>query len=260
MEEQREVFYEESNSIPYFITPVSVISFLFSPLTAYTLSPLLWSMILPANKTPPRSNVYFHTLLGSTLHAFVVSLLTIYLMVYGLMGTNRVWSKSPLGFATMQISFGYFVGDFIVSLLDPKLRSDSGMLVHHVAGMVGIGLSLFYQGKFMFFVVYRLIAECSTPFVNLRYVLANFGQKNGSLYASVGISMLASFILCRIIVIPWHWYEYSTTIVTEEAAVVVPLFFRLWLGGNYLVFDVLNIYWCYKIVKGMIKFFTKKST
>ena len=67
-------------------------------------------------------------------------------MAFGLMGSNHVL-KSPLGFATMQISFGYFTGDFIINLLDPKLRADTGMLVHHVAGIVGIGLSLFYQGR-----------------------------------------------------------------------------------------------------------------
>ena len=85
----------------------------------------------------------------------------------------------------------------------------------------------------MFFVVYQLIAEYSTPFVNLRYILADLGEKKGSLHMFTGIGMLISFVLCRIIVIPWHWYVLFVTVVTEEAALIVPLFFRVWLGGNY---------------------------
>ena len=237
-----------------------MVSFLFSPFIGYIVSPLFWRFLLPpAGKNPPRSDVYFHTMLGSTIHAIVALSLTCYLMTFGLMGSNCVFSKSPLGIATMQISFGYFTGDFIVNLLDPKLRADRGMLIHHVAGIVGIGLSLFYQGKFMFFIVYRLIAECSMPFVNLCYILADLGEKKGSLYMFTGIGMLISFVLCRIIVIPWHWYELLTTVVTEEAAVLVPYFFRVWLGGNYLVFDILNVYWCHKIIRGTMKFFKRKS-
>lgn len=197
-------------------------------------------------------------MLTSTIHAIISALLTSYLLAFGLMGSNRVFSKSPLGFTTMQISLGYFVGDLIVGLLDPKLRADGMGMIHHIAGIVGLTLGLFYQGKFMFFVVYRLIAECSTPFVNLHHILYNLERKDGSLYVVGGIGMLITFILCRIIVIPWHWYEILTVVVTEEAALLVPLFFRVWLGGNYLVFDILNIYWCYKIMRGALKLFKTK--
>ena len=101
MAEEREVFYEEPNVFPYFITPASLVSFLFSPFIAYLVNPLFWRIFLPANKNPPRSDVYFHTMLGSTIHAIVASSLTCYLMAFGLMGSNCVFSKSPLGFAIM---------------------------------------------------------------------------------------------------------------------------------------------------------------
>ena len=256
--EQREVFRYDSNILPYFITPASLISFLAAFLSAYLLSPLFWSILLPANKNPPRSNMYFHTMLGSTLHAVVAISLFVYLMAYGLMATNRVFSKSPLGFTAMQISLGYLLGDLIICLIDPELRHHTGFIVHHIAGIVGISLSLFHQGKLMFFVVYRLIAECSTPFVNLRYILSDLGIKDGSSYLFAGISMLISFILCRIVVLPWHWYELLTCVMTEEATELVPLFFKFWLGFNYLVFDVLNVYWTYKMIRGLLKLIKAK--
>ena len=248
-----EIFYYEPNTLPFLISPAFLTSFCISLLTPYLVSPLLWSILLPVNKNPPKSNMYFHTMLTSTIHAIVSALLTSYLLVYGMMGINRVFSKSSLGFMTMQISLGYFVGDFIVCLCDAKLRASTASLIHHVAGIVGLSLSLFFQGKLMFFVVYRLIAEFSTPFVNLRYILSDLQRKDGHAYLFAGFSMLITFVICRIIVIPWHWYEIVTTLVTEEAAVIIPLFFQVWLGGTYLLFDVLNVYWCYKIVRGVRK-------
>ena len=258
MEEEREVFLYEPSIWPFFITPAFLVSFLAALLIPYLVSPPFWSLLLPTNKNPPRSNMHFHTMLTSTIHAIVSTLLTSYLMGFGLMGTNRVFSKSPLGFATMQISLGYFVGDLIVCLLEPKLRADTFSMIHHVAGIVGLSLCLFYQGKFMFFVVYRLIAECSTPFVNLRHILSDLGEKDGTPYIFAGISMLITFVLCRIVVIPWHWYEIVMAVMTEEAVVLVPLFFRVWLGFNYLIFDILNVYWCNKILRGAAKLIKTK--
>jgi hypothetical protein len=258
MEEQREVFHYEPSIWPFFITPSFLITCLASLLVPYLVSPPFWSLLLPASKNPSRSNMYFHTMLTSTIHAIVSTILTSYILGFGLMGSNRVFSKSPLGFVTMQISLGYFIGDLIVCLLDPKLRTDRDNMIHHVAGIVGLVLGLFYQGKFMFFVVYRLIAECSTPFVNLHHILHNLDKKDGTPYIFAGIGMLITFVLCRIIVIPWHWYEILAVVVTDEAALLVPLFFRVWLGANYLVFDILNVYWCYKITRGALKLLNAK--
>ena len=253
-----ENFIYEASILPYFITPAFLISFLATLLSPYFVSPPLWKAILPANKNRSQNDIHFHTMLSSTVHAFVSSSLCVYILWYGLMGTNRIYSKLPLGFTTMQISLGYFVADSIVVLFDAKLRSDRGSMIHHLAGIVGLSLCLFHQGKAMFFVIYRLIAECSTPFVNLRSILSDLGEKDRTLYIYAGISMLITFLLCRIVVIPWHWYEILKTVTSVECALLIPLFFRVWLGLNYLVFDVLNVYWFYRIVKGAVKLYTSK--
>lgn len=253
-----EDFIYDPDVLKFFLTPAFLISFLASLVSPYIVSPPLWKAILPAHKNPPRSDKHFHTMLSSTVHAVVSSSLCVYIMWYGLMGTNRIFSHLPLGFTTMQISLGYFIGDFIVCLLDPKLRSDTGSMIHHVAGIVGVSLSLFHQGKAMFFVIYRLFSECSTPFVNLRSILSDIGEKDRTLYIYTGVSMLITFLLCRIVVIPWHWYEILKTVMSVECTLLIPLFFRVWLGVNYLVFDILNIYWAYKIIKGAVKLYTTK--
>ena len=250
MEEQEDKFYEQ-NIWPFFVTPALLITFLLSLLIPYLISPLFWSLLLPISNNPPRSNMHFHTVLTSTTHAVVSTVLALYLLISGEMNSNRVFSKSPLGFITIQMSLGFFAGDFIVNLLDPKLRADWGGMIHHAAAIGGLIFCLFYQGLSMFFVVYRLITECSQPFVNLRYILHKLNYNDGVLYTCVSIVMLALFILCRIVVIPWHWYVVRTVVVTEEATLLVPLIFRVGLVGNYLVFDFFNVLWCYTIMRDM---------
>ena len=252
-------FVGEPGILKYFLTPAFVISFLATLLSPYLLSRPLWRLLLPTRKIPPDTDMHFHTMLSSTVHAFVSFSFSIYILAFGLLGTNRIYSQLPLGFTVMQISLGYFVGDFVVCLLDPKLRSDIGSILHHLAGIVGLSLSLFMQGQAMFFVIYRLVAEGSTPFVNLRSILSTLGEKDKTLYVFAGISMLVTFVLCRIIVIPWHWYEVLATVMSEECARVIPMFFRVWLGINYLAFDILNVYWCGKILRGAVKLYKTKT-
>ena len=248
MEEQEDKFYEPS-VWPFFVTPALLITFLSSLLIPYLISPLFWSLLFPASNNPPRSNMHFHTVLTSTVHAIVSTVLALYLLVSGEMNSNRVFSKSPLGFITIQISLGFFAGDFIVNLLDPKLRTDWGGVIHHAAAIGGLIFCLFYQGIFMFFVIYRLITECSQPFVNLSYVLYKLDKHDGILYNCASIIMFVLFVLCRIVVIPWHWYVVRTVVVTKEASLLVPLIFRVGLVCNYFVFDILNVLWCYSIMR-----------
>ena len=243
-----EEFYYEPSIWPFFITPTLLITFLSSLLIPYLISPPFWNLLLPSSKNPPRSNMHFHTVLTSTTHAIVSTVLALYLLVSGEVNSNRVFSKSHLGFLTIQLSLGFFIGDYIVNLLDPKLRADWGGMIHHAAAIGGLVFCLFYQGLFMFFVIYRLITECSQPFVTLCHVLHELECNDGMLYTCASVVKLVVFILCRIVVIPWHWYVIVTTLKTEEAALLVPLIFRVGLVGNYFVFDVINVRWFYTIM------------
>ena len=87
------------------------------------------------------------------------------------MGTNLVYSKSQLGFTVLQLSLGYFVADFVFCCMDSNLRWDKASMIHHIAVIIGVWLTLYFQGKFMFFVFARFISELSTPVVNTFWVL-----------------------------------------------------------------------------------------
>ena len=105
------------------------------------MSPVIGRKYIPEKYAKlDKKKGFYNTLLSSTIHALIVSSGTGYLLITGGLGNNPVYSKSPFGFAVMQISLGYFLADFIVCLLDKNLRQDFGSLAHHVAGIIGIAL------------------------------------------------------------------------------------------------------------------------
>lgn len=239
-------------TVPFFISLLMVFVF------TWILTPLLGGIIVPKSKSfSAKDKSLFNTLASSTANAVVSTCLSTYILALGLMGTSRVLSQTPLGFIAMQFMLGYFISDFIVLLLDAQLRKDCGSIGHHLAGIIGVSLSLFYDGNYMFFIVYRMIAEASTPLVNAFHLLRMTDKKDSHLFIFVSIGMIVVFFAVRILVIPWHWYELVRAIFHPDAdRVAVPLVFRyVWLAVNYIMFDWVNVYWFNKMIQGAIKFF-----
>ena len=174
------------------------------------------------------------------------------------MGENRVFSKCWLGFGVMQLSLGYFVADFLNCLVDSELRKDKAMLAHHVTSIIGLFLGLYHQGKFMFFIVYRFVAECSTPFVNLFWVLRLLKRQQSTLFLVDSVLMVIVFCACRIAPIPWHWWVFLQTLF-DSRIVLLPWYLRLWTLMTYVVFDALNILWFWKMARGCMKYFRESD-
>ena len=140
-----------------------------------------------------------------------------------------------------------------------KLHENKGSLFHHITAIIGLALCLFLQGKAMFFTIYRFISAMSVPFGNLRWVLSYVGYKTGLLYRFSSISMLITFILCRIVTIPWHWYEMFLTLYTEKCALILSISLWTWLILNSVLIDVINVYWVLKMAKGAYKLYGNKA-
>lgn len=180
------------------------------------------------------------------------------MLATGEMGETQVYSKSRFGFFIMQFSFGYFMADCVGTLSDQELRKDRAMIAHHIVSIIGLFLGLYYQGKFMFFVVYRLITESSTPFVNLFVLLRILKKQNSKLFVVNSILMIISFFACRVYPIWWHWKVTISTHLDPEV-VILPILVRAWTIFTYVVFDALNVFWFYKMSKGALKYFIKKD-
>lgn len=194
-----------------------------------------------------------NTLPGSTIHAIIVGPLSLVAICGGYVD-NYIITESDFGFLTLQLSLGFFLGDFILVLSSKRLRKDKGAIVHHLVSMAGIFYSLYNHGQFIYFSLYRLATELSTPFVNLRLLLHQIGiSKSSTWYIMSAVMMAISFFVVRILPIPWHWWV-LVTMVTDEASLKVSLIFRICLIAVFVVFDLLNAYWMLSIGKGAVKY------
>ena len=163
---------------------------------------------------------------------FMLSLLAsqhVIILLTGDMGTNLVYSKSQLGFTVLQLSLRYFVSDFVFCCMDSNLRWEKASMIHHMAVIIGMWLTLYFQGRSMFFCGVCYISKLSTPVVNTFWVLLILNQK-GSLIAS--ITMVVVFFLCRIL-----------AVLMDPASTIVLWYVRVWTVFTYAAFDALNILW-----------------
>ena len=230
-----------------FVTPASFASFVSTFFCFYTLSPYIGCTLSKNYSILPRqSKVTLDSLLASTAHALAVAPLTAYALICGHLGMDRAASDSTLGMVIMHTSFGYLAADTLLCLYEPSLRTVA-ILLHHVTALIGIGLGIFNNGILMFFIVYRLISELSTPFLNITILLYNLRATQSLLFKASACCTMVTFLLCRVLVMPWHWYEVLICIFMPST--VLTTTFKCWLCVIYLVFDFLNIFWFCSLVK-----------
>ncbi|XP_059659927.1 uncharacterized protein LOC132306531 isoform X2 [Cornus florida] len=170
----------------------------------------------------------------STFHAFIVAAASLYLLLFsGLFDegshdeliTNR---KSTLS-------------DTILGVL------------HHGLSMFSIFLSLI-SGQGQIYILMVLFSESTTPFVNLRWYLDAAGQKNSKLYICNGVALFLGWFVARILL--FIFFFYHMFIHFDQVKEVFPLGFYSLLTVPP-VLSVMNLFWFWKIAKGMIKTLSK---
>ncbi|XP_033928366.1 ceramide synthase [Melopsittacus undulatus] len=91
------------------------------------------------------------------------------------------------------------------------LRREPLLVLHHVT-MVLVCFPvacLWRQGKGDFFLGCLLLAELSTPCVCLSKVLILLGRQHTALHRLNGLTLLITFLLCRVLLFPYLYYTYG---------------------------------------------------
>ncbi|XP_035684408.1 TLC domain-containing protein 4-A-like [Branchiostoma floridae] len=134
--------------------------------------------------------------------------------------------------------------------------TDPGILLHHLIIVVCILAKILLDfGPPTFFNAMRMVQEASNPFLHLRWLLAAAGvSRNSRLYVTNGLVFAASFLLSRILPIPYYWTQ-SLQLITSPQTYV--RFGAVGLGFWFiadLLFDGINCFWAVKICRGTYKF------
>ena len=240
------------------LTAYFLVGFIPTLVFGLILSPLIGTIFVDGYKDLGKKKGDFNTRIGSSVHAFFTSCAAAYLLLTEqTLWEDKLFSPSRKSEQMLEISLGYFCGDYILVLLDPVMRVDKANLAHHFVSASGISISL-YLKQMVFFVVYRYINELSTTVVNLFVVLHMLKRPQGAFYITVSITMVVTFFLCRIVLIPVHWvWVYNALLDPQVANVHISIY--CWAFVVYPAFDILNIYWFYKMLRGMFKAISKFS-
>ncbi|KAM6578503.1 hypothetical protein CsatB_030340 [Cannabis sativa] len=195
----------------------------------------------------------------STVHAIVVAFASFYLLVLSdlfredsvdglIVDRNSTLSNTVLG-----VSIGYFLTDLaMIFWLYPALGGFE-YVIHHGLSMFSIILALL-SGQAQIYILMVLFSESTTPFVNLRWYLDIAGQKNSSLYICNGIALFVGWLVARVIL--FIYFFTHMFLHFEEVKTVFPLGFYSLLSVPP-VLGIMNLFWFWKISKGLVKTLTK---
>lgn len=180
----------------------------------------------------------------STVHACVMFSITMYYWTY----VNPDFQISSAGHQiearALDIMMGYLYYDILYESLTSR-QTDA--LSHHTLGLIShlsSRLSTSKAAAFYSMLVY--IAEGSTPFLNVSWLLHLLTLKNTVLFKLCAFLLIVSFFVCRILLGPfmvqhmiYHREEWGE--VGRGA---------LFLGNTAIVssFAILNFYWFYKLL------------
>ena len=242
------------------ITPVTISFIIFTVTSFYILSPVLSKKFFQRyNSFTEAQKIYWNTLPCSTIHSIIVCTVIITTFLYGsILSEDIVQSKSKLGFLALQVSAGYFIGDFITILLHASLRSDGKMLLHHITSFTSVILGLMFEGRWMILILLHLFSELSTPFVNLRWVLSETKTRKKSwIFIFDAFGLTITFFISRIFALPILVYTMYLCMIRELDPSLdyhVPFSIKAFAVVLTSILHCLNLFWGYKLARGCVRF------
>lgn len=192
----------------------------------------------------------------STFHALVAAVVSFYLVVISdLFHSNIIIDRNSwLSDAMFGVSIGYFLTDLVMILWYFPSLGGKEYLLHHGLSMYAICLALL-SGKAHMYILMVLFTEATTPFVNLRWYLEVAGKKTHNLYLYNGLALFVGWLVARVILFIYfftHMYFHF-----DQVKSIFPLgFYSILTVPPALA--VMNLFWFWKIFKGMLKTLSKR--
>lgn len=243
-----------------FMTELIVLSFLaFTGL--YGAAHALCYLFFPRYRTLSYAQqVDMCTRVTSTTHALLTAQAGYRVVV---LGEGNLHSSPFHGYSTFVkvyscLSVGYFLSDFVVivrhfrTLATPS--ENALFLVHHLFGAIGYIICV-STSTYLYFGMFRLMSELSTPFVSIHCLLTGGATKKpdektskSTLLLVNGTLLIGIFFVVRVLAVP-VWYHVVVSFWHQWQS-------PMWLKVAFFVFslvgDSLNIFWFIGIVKGAI--------
>lgn len=189
----------------------------------------------------------------SSIHAAIATIRALYLMCTNNY-TNYVFADDRFSYHTIALTTGYIIADLIMMCIYQKrISATLGIALHHLV-TIGAYVQCLTKQYLAYFANYKLLAEASTVFLNLRWALVLLGRKDSQLYFYNGLALTSSFFLSRILMVPFFYVMVYNTIFTDLYKEAVSLVESIFWMSLSIVLDILNVMWFHKLVRGILKY------
>nr|CAB3266983.1 transmembrane protein 56-B [Phallusia mammillata] len=195
--------------------------------------------------------------LTACAYSAFASILCIYTM-----GTDENINKdhlrgySRLAEVNLIAALGYLFADlYLMNREDPKWN-DVLIRVHHIVVIWVITVALAYESC-CYFVIYCLMAEISTPFLTSRIIMKHLNLGSELSRFVNGIMLITIFPLCRIVPIPYYFWQVSAEFGRADFRLSYFVIFS-WIFGP-VILDLINIWWYSLMIKATITVFSQKQ-
>ncbi|KAI3461754.1 hypothetical protein Pfo_018417 [Paulownia fortunei] len=190
----------------------------------------------------------------STFHAIVVAAGSLYLLLVSDLFVDAqdgliINRSSTLSDTIMGVSIGYFLSDLAMIFYHYPALGGMEYVIHHGLSMYSIILSLL-SGQAQIYIMMVLFTETTTPFVNLRWHLDVAGLKNSKIYIYNGVALFFGWLVARVILFVFFFYHMF--IHFDQVKKVFPWGFYSLITVPP-VLSLMNVFWFWKIARGMVK-------
>ncbi len=186
----------------------------------------------------------------STVHSFFITFLSAYSLKKNIFSLDYQETKVDEGVKLcVSLAFSYFSLDLFKCILQYNIL----FIIHHLCAIHLLYHSIQsfenkpYEGYFM--MAYLFLLECNTPLMNLGIALKTL-DFDSNIYGFVWIIHLISYILCRLIMIPYISYYYFYYKGNEIDYTQIPSIIIIYFG---------SCFWAYKQYKGIEKYVLLKK-
>jgi len=236
--------------------PVVAASFVLFQVLYKFINPFLSNLLVKDYRTlTVAQQIDWSTRVNSSINSLTVGIICVYMMIADRgLDANPLIYRSYLLKTNLSLVIGYLLSDTFISIKHYDKIGDLFTLAHHLVSMYAFAYVLTLN-VMPYFANFRLLAELSTPLVNIRWFLDVLKfPKSSKAFVLNGLLMTLVFFFVRMVAMPIYWWKVYTVAIT-------PLWshmghFRYVLIYVCLVLDAINLYWFSKMVRGCIRIFT----
>ncbi|KAL8549105.1 hypothetical protein ACS0TY_008101 [Phlomoides rotata] len=225
----------------------------------YTLTGVISaSLVKEYNRLNRKQKLEWNNRGFSTFHAIVAAAASLYLLtVSDIFDDSQdqliINRTSSLSETVMGVSIGYFLSDLAMIFYNYPALGGTEYVMHHGLSMYAIIQSL-WSGQAQIYILMVLFTESTTPFVNLRWYLDVAGRKNSKLYTYNGVALFFGWLVARIFLFVFFYYHMFVHF--DQVKQVFPVGFYSLLTVPCAL-AVMNVFWFWKITRGMVKTLSK---